>query len=103
VPAVQHARLGLRQSPAQRRSTTDTDAEPRGAHDRRRDAARNGYTIQIVHDEDCSSPRENENVGLFLGFPHRHYNIGDEKFDPSEYTRPCTGEKCEQGMAPSTA
>jgi hypothetical protein len=59
---------------------------------------RNGYTVQIVHDEDCSSPRENENVGLFLGFPHRHYNIGDEKFDPSEYTRPCTGEKCEQGM-----
>jgi hypothetical protein len=50
---------------------------------------RNGYTVEIVYDEDCSSPRENENVGLFLGFPHRNYNIGDEKFDPSEYERTC--------------
>src|SRR2546422_412841 len=46
--------------------------------------------LEIVYDEDCTSPRENENVGLFLGFPHRNYNIGDEKFDPTEYSRTCT-------------
>lgn len=54
---------------------------------------RNGYTVEINADEGggIDSPRSYEsNMGLFLGFPHRRYDIGDEVFDPSEYTRPCT-------------
>lgn len=44
---------------------------------------KNGYTVEIHYDEDgsYSNPRDNTNLGLFLGRPHRSYNIGDERLD----------------------
>lgn len=50
----------------------------------------NGYTISLYQDEDCSSPRDNDWNFLFLGLPHRHYNIGDETIDVSDFKLPCT-------------
>jgi hypothetical protein len=45
-----------------------------------------GYTATLYHDEDCSNPREDdEGKFLFLGFPHRSYEIGDEVLDPERY------------------
>lgn len=43
-------------------------------------------TLKIVHDEDATSPRENDNLGTFAGW-HRKYNLGDvqPKIDPMEY------------------
>lgn len=42
----------------------------------------NGYTIEIVVDDtsDVESPRDYDgNLGIFVGLPHRSYNIGDEQ------------------------
>lgn len=47
------------------------------------------FTIEVRYDSEASSPRGDCNLGLFLGFPHRSYEIGDQKFDPSEYSRHC--------------
>lgn len=45
----------------------------------------NGVTVEVHYDTDCESPRDYEgNIGLFLGFPHRRYTIGDEPFDPGD-------------------
>ena len=46
----------------------------------------NGYTVKLFYDEGCESPREYENLGLFLGFHSNRYlgdRIGDETFDPT--------------------
>lgn len=48
-----------------------------------------GLTARLLVDEDCESPRQYSNVGKFLGFPHRHYNIGDETFDPERHEIDC--------------
>lgn len=49
-----------------------------------------GYTVEIHRDDDCDSPRSHEsNLGVFLGFPNRSYDIGDSQFDPRTYTRTC--------------
>lgn len=49
----------------------------------------NGYTVEIHLDDECDSPRHEGNLGLFLGFPHRDYVIGDSRVNPNEYTRTC--------------
>ncbi|MEO6159046.1 MAG: hypothetical protein ABIQ39_15625 [Ilumatobacteraceae bacterium] len=52
----------------------------------------NGYTVEIAYDQygGSESPRSNEsNLGLFLGFPHRSYSIGDEQVDPRTIEIPC--------------
>lgn len=41
------------------------------------------FTIKVMPDDDPSSPRYESNYGTFLGFPHRSYDIGDERWDPS--------------------
>lgn len=46
---------------------------------------RGGFTAKLYCDEDCTNPREDdEGKFLFLGFPHRHYDIGDETLDPGQ-------------------
>lgn len=48
----------------------------------------NGYTVEIHYDEDgrdICNPRDCTTLGLFLGFPHRHYEIGDEEFNPEDF------------------
>lgn len=47
----------------------------------------NGYTVKIQYDEDSSyaNPRQDTNLGLFLGFPHRSYDIGDARFYAEDY------------------
>ena len=37
-----------------------------------------GLHVEIHHDEDCSSPRENDNVAKLVCW-HRNYNLGDEQ------------------------
>jgi hypothetical protein len=55
---------------------------------------RNGCTIEVFYDHDCSSPREDDCGNfLFLGFPHRNYGIGDETLDPREHEVNCP--KCD--------
>lgn len=53
----------------------------------------NGFTIEIHTDEDCSSPRENDNLGTIIGW-HRNYALSDKSapkldtpadFDPKAY------------------
>lgn len=45
----------------------------------------NGFTATLYYDPDCANPREDdEGKFLFLGFPHRHYNIGDEQLTGDE-------------------
>lgn len=46
----------------------------------------NGLTVAIYHDEDCESPRENDNLGTIATW-HRRYNLGDVQptIDPREY------------------
>ena len=45
-----------------------------------------GLTIKIYHDQDCESPRENENLGTIATW-HRRYELGDvqPKDDPADY------------------
>jgi len=45
-----------------------------------------GYVIKIYHGEDCSSPRENDNLGTIATW-HRRYRLGDVQpsEDPTEY------------------
>lgn len=52
-----------------------------------------GLTISLYHDEDCSSPRENNNLGTIIAW-HRRYSLSDddapkhlepEDFDPKAY------------------
>lgn len=50
-------------------------------------AAKNRYTLQILHDEDAPNPREDrDNFGTMVCF-HRRYNLGDKHdFDePSDF------------------
>ena len=56
----------------------------------------NGYRIEIHSDLDGShaNPREACNNGVFLGFPHRNYKIGDETIDPRTWHLDCS---CESG------
>ncbi len=60
--------------------------------------ARNGHTVALYADLDCESPRDNDCLtGLFLGLPHRSYNIGDGQLDgQARYPCPdCPGASCE--------
>lgn len=45
-----------------------------------------GYKIEIFHDQDPQSPREDDNLGTIVGFARR-YHIGDEqpKCSPQEF------------------
>ena len=45
-----------------------------------------GYTIRILHDQDCSSPRENDNLATIATW-HKRYQLGDVQpsEEPSEY------------------
>jgi hypothetical protein len=51
-----------------------------------------GLTIRILYDEDCSSPRENDNLGTIIAW-HRRYRLSDEDapaidssdFNPADY------------------
>lgn len=63
----------------------------------------NGFTVEIHYDDDSfhCNPRDNCNNGLFLGFPHRNYNIGDEQVDPGRWEIPCKACKGE-GKRPAT-
>lgn len=47
----------------------------------------NGHTIEIHHDMDCSSPRENCNLGTILCVKHRSYNLGDKIAEVEEMQR----------------
>lgn len=38
---------------------------------------KNGVTVEIMYDESCESPRENDNLGTMLGW-HRAYQAGDK-------------------------
>lgn len=42
--------------------------------------------VRIVHDDSPESPREWCNVGTFVGFEHRSYNIGDRRPTQGEIT-----------------
>lgn len=49
----------------------------------------NGHTVALHQDTGCESPRDVDTlVGLFLGLPHRDYDIGDERINPTEEV-PC--------------
>jgi hypothetical protein len=50
-----------------------------------------GHTVEIHVDMDgySSNPRQNCNIGTFVGFKNRHYTIGDEEIDPNEITNDC--------------
>ncbi len=51
---------------------------------------RDGWKVTVHCDESYPSPREEGDMqGLFLGFPHRHYNIGDETIDPDDIEKAC--------------
>src|SRR5262245_42634018 len=50
-------------------------------------------TVALYHDEDCSSPRENDNLGTVIAW-HRRYSLSDtdapkhiepQQFDPGAY------------------
>lgn len=52
-----------------------------------------GFTIEIHIDQDCPSPRKNDNLGTIIAW-HRNYNLSDDDapkhldpsdFDPSQY------------------
>ena len=45
-----------------------------------------GHTLEILHDDSASSPRENDNLGTFAGW-HRRYRLGDvqPQEDPRTY------------------
>lgn len=47
-----------------------------------------GYTITYHYDQDCSSPRENDNQGTIATW-HRRYQLGDEQpsDDPQEFIK----------------
>lgn len=45
---------------------------------------------ELYYDHGCYNPREDDDAkSLFLGLPHRRYNIGDETIDPSTFTVDC--------------
>lgn len=55
--------------------------------------AHKGLVIKLYHDLDCSSPRENDNLGTIIAW-HRRYRLSDDDaptniepadFDPTEY------------------
>lgn len=57
----------------------------------------NGHTVALHYDTECDSPRDVDSlVGLFLGLPHRSYDIGDERINPEEeFPCPdCAGRGC---------
>lgn len=43
----------------------------------------NGLKVKIFHDDDCMSPREQDNVAVIYGM-HRRYTIGDGEPPPDE-------------------
>lgn len=45
-----------------------------------------GLTVKLIHDEDCASPRENDNLGTMVCW-HRRYTLGDVQptEDPETY------------------
>lgn len=53
----------------------------------------NGYHVEIVYDECPWNPRDDATHFLFLGFPNRRYDIGDQTVDPERMQFEC--EKCE--------
>ncbi len=78
---------------------------------------REGGLIATLHyDEDCENPRSWDGHFLWIGFPHRRYEFGDEQVDPGDITRPCPtceGQgylqdgadctECEDGQVPCTS
>lgn len=50
----------------------------------------NGWTATLHQDEGCSNPREDcSGYGIFVGFKHRHYTIGDEQINPAMQSFDC--------------
>lgn len=52
----------------------------------------NGFTVNVRRDSDpggAENPREGDGNFLWLGFPHRNYNIGDEQIDPRNFSIDC--------------
>lgn len=52
----------------------------------------NGFTVNVRWDRDPSgaeNPREDDGNFLWLGFPHRRYDIGDEPINPSTFSTEC--------------
>lgn len=49
----------------------------------------NGYTVELIHDTDCSSPRDDDGNFLFLTFPSREWIKADEEINPEGRTMPC--------------
>jgi hypothetical protein len=61
-------------------------------HDAIETRTHRGLQVSLYHDADCSSPRENDNLGTIIAW-HRRYTLGDtdaprcdpEDFDPHAY------------------
>lgn len=50
-----------------------------------------GKTVTLYYDQDCTNPREFDGHFLWLGLPHRRYNIGDEQLPTSFQCHTCDG------------
>lgn len=52
----------------------------------------NGFTVRVEYDEypdSDSNPRDWDGSFLWLGFPHRSYDIGDERLNPGTFEIEC--------------
>ena len=50
-----------------------------------------GKTVTLFYDQGCANPREDSGHFLWLGLPHRRYNIGDEQLPTSFRCHTCDG------------
>lgn len=49
----------------------------------------NGYKVEIIIDQDCGSPRDDDGNFLFISFPSRDAIKADEELDPETHSFPC--------------